>query len=84
MPIVMYRKCDVMVNSVPVQCIPHIDSEVLASLVPRVVEILKSGVGLGTKVYFYLIFSFVCMFVYMLFVGSCSSAGCVSSPSQSE
>ena len=39
-----------MVNSVPVQCIPHIDAEVLDSLVLRVVEILKSGVGLGTKV----------------------------------
>lgn len=32
------------------QCLPHIDSEVLADLVPQLVAILKSGVGLGTKV----------------------------------
>jgi proteasome component ECM29 len=30
-------------------CIPHIDAEVLSDLAPRLVEILKSGVGLGTK-----------------------------------
>ena len=34
----------------PSQCIPHIDAEVLAALVPKIVEILKKGVGLGTKV----------------------------------
>ena len=45
----MYGNSDVMVHSA-LQCIPHVDSEVLAALVPRIVEILKSGVGLGTKV----------------------------------
>lgn len=30
-------------------CLPHIDVDVLTGLVPRLVDILKSGVGLGTK-----------------------------------
>lgn len=33
-----------------VQCVPQVDSEVLTTLIPRVIELLKSGVGLGTKV----------------------------------
>lgn len=32
------------------QCVPHVDAEVLASLLPRVVDLLKSGIGLATKV----------------------------------
>ena len=32
------------------QCIPHVDVDVLPGLIPRLVEVLKSGVGLGTKV----------------------------------
>ena len=32
------------------QCIPHVDGEVLTGLVPRLVDVFKSGVGLGTKV----------------------------------
>ncbi|CAI8054228.1 Proteasome adapter and scaffold protein ECM29 [Geodia barretti] len=30
-------------------CIPNVDGEVLTGLVPRLVDIFKSGVGLGTK-----------------------------------
>ena len=37
-------------TSIVFQCTPHIDVEVLAALVPRLVEIIKSGIGLGTKV----------------------------------
>ena len=34
----------------PLQCVPHVDAEVLSVLVPKIIEILKTGVGLGTKV----------------------------------
>lgn len=33
-----------------VQCLQHLDVSVLGELVPRLCELLKSGVGLGTKV----------------------------------
>ena len=36
--------------TVSCQCIPNVDGEVLTGLVPRLVDIFKSGVGLGTKV----------------------------------
>lgn len=32
------------------QCLQHLDVSVLGELVPRLCELLKSGVGLGTKV----------------------------------
>ena len=31
-------------------CVPQIGSEELTHLVPRLVEVMKSGVGLGTKI----------------------------------
>lgn len=33
-----------------IQCLQHLDVSVLGELVPRLCELLKSGVGLGTKV----------------------------------
>lgn len=33
-----------------VQCLQHLDVSVLGELVPRLCELLKSGIGLGTKV----------------------------------
>ena len=33
-----------------VQCLPFVDSDVLGALVPKMVEILKRGVGLNTRV----------------------------------
>ena len=33
-----------------VQCVPQVDAEVLTTLIPKLIELLKSGVGLGTKV----------------------------------
>lgn len=33
------------------QCLQHLDVAVLGELVPRLCELLKSGVGLGTKVH---------------------------------
>ena len=33
-------------------CVVHIDDEVLARLVPRLCELIKHGIGLGTKVGF--------------------------------
>ena len=44
-----FLKC-IIYTSIVFQCTPHIDVEVLAALVPRLVEIIKSGIGLGTKV----------------------------------
>lgn len=35
------------------QCLQHLDVSVLGELVPRLSELLKSGVGLGTKVSYY-------------------------------
>lgn len=32
------------------QCVPQTDAEVLTALMPKIVEILKTGVGFGTKV----------------------------------
>ena len=32
------------------QCVPQVDAEVLSTLIPKLIELLKSGVGLGTKV----------------------------------
>lgn len=32
------------------QCLQHLDASVLGELVPRLCGLLKSGVGLGTKV----------------------------------
>lgn len=32
------------------QCLQHLDVSVLVDLVPRLCDLLKSGVGLGTKV----------------------------------
>lgn len=32
------------------QCLQHLDVSVLGELVPRLCELLRSGVGLGTKV----------------------------------
>ena len=32
------------------QCVPQVDAEVLTTLVPKLIELLKSGIGLGTKV----------------------------------
>lgn len=32
------------------QCLQHLDVSVLGELVPRLCELLKSGIGLGTKV----------------------------------
>ena len=31
------------------QCIPYIDESVMSGLVPRLVELLRGGIGLGTK-----------------------------------
>ena len=31
-------------------CMPHIDAEVMEKLVPRLVDIIKSGIGVSTKV----------------------------------
>ena len=50
-----FLKC-ILYTSIVFQCTPHIDVEVLAALVPRLVEIIKSGIGLGTKV--------CCMYIY--------------------
>lgn len=33
-----------------IQCLQHLDVAVLGELVPRLCDLLKSGVGLGTKV----------------------------------
>ena len=38
------------------QCVQYIDEEVLTELVPRLTELIKSGIGVGTKV------SIVCWF----------------------
>lgn len=35
------------------QCLQHLDVSVLGELVPRLCELLKSGVGLGSKVLTY-------------------------------
>ena len=59
----MYREYDVNGH---LQCTPHIDAEVLAGLVPKLTEILKSGVGLGTKVCCLFTCLFTCLCVYML------------------
>lgn len=32
------------------QCVQYVDSSVLPELVPRLVELVKSGIGVGTKV----------------------------------
>lgn len=32
------------------QCLQHLDMSVLGELVPKLCDLLKSGVGLGTKV----------------------------------
>ena len=34
----------------PFQCVQYIDDEVLTELVPRLTELTKSGIGVGTKV----------------------------------
>ena len=36
--------------SLSLQCVPQTDTEVLTALMPKIVEILKTGVGFGTKV----------------------------------
>lgn len=55
----MMKTCNLVRSSVEaslcfsyayLQCVPHIDPDVLTELVPQMVTILKSGVGLGTKV----------------------------------
>lgn len=46
-----------------IQCLQHLDVAVLGELVPRLCELLKSGVGLGTKVKKTQLFSFLCIII---------------------
>jgi len=39
------RQCDGWL-----QCVEYVDETVLAELVPRLTELIRAGVGLGTKV----------------------------------
>ena len=38
------------ITSYIIQCVPQIDAKVLSMLIPRLIDLLKSGIGLGTKV----------------------------------
>ena len=63
-----------------VQCVPQVDAAVLTTLIPKLIELLKSGVGLGTKVATaQLIISLVrqCMFDLTPFAGENSCRVCV-------
>ena len=35
---------------ISLQCVQYIDSAVLVELVPRLTDLIKSGIGIGTKV----------------------------------
>ena len=63
-----------------VQCVPQVDAAVLTTLIPKLIDLLKSGVGLGTKVATaQLIISLVrqCMFDLTPFAGENSCRVCV-------
>lgn len=49
------------------QCLQHLDVSVLGELVPKLCELLKSGVGLGTKVHTYY-FNRLCVSFKVAFV----------------
>lgn len=59
-----------------VQCVPQVDAEVLTALIPKLIELLKSGVGLGTKVataQFIISLVRQCMFDLTPYTGRCNS-----------
>ena len=35
---------------ISLQCVQYIDSAVLVELIPRLTDLIKSGIGIGTKV----------------------------------
>lgn len=40
-------KCMIVIS---LQCVQYIDSAVLVELIPRLTDLIKSGIGIGTKV----------------------------------
>lgn len=46
------------------KCLQYLDVSVLGELVPRLCELIRSGVGLGTKVRFF----FLCVCVVYVYV----------------
>lgn len=44
------HRCATFTGVLSPQCLQHLDVSVLGELVPRLCELLRSGVGLGTKV----------------------------------
>ena len=71
---------DVINFSWYVQCVPQVDAAVLTTLIPKLIDLLKSGIGLGTKVATaQLIISLVrqCIFDLTPFAGKNSCRACV-------
>lgn len=46
----MLIACHKFLSLFALQCVQYVDNDVLNSLVPKLCEAIKSGIGLGTKV----------------------------------